>query len=108
MRATYKRITEDLNGAIDDMGKMIELNPKYKSAYYFRGYCYVQQKKYQLAEIEDFNKAIELKTDYASTYTMKGFCEYQLGQKENACEDFNKGKDLGDSSANNYIAKYCK
>lgn len=75
-------------------------------SYYFRGYWYGQQKNYQLA-VKDFNKAIELQIDYANVYTLKGFYEYQLGKKENACEDFNKGKSLGDSLASSYITKYC-
>jgi tetratricopeptide (TPR) repeat protein len=68
---------------------------------------YTLLKNYQLA-IEDFNRAIELKADNVGINTFKGYSEYMLGQKENACIDFKKGSELGDSKAEEYIVKYCK
>lgn len=37
-----------------------------------------------------------------------GVCEVLLGQKENACSDFERKKALGDVNAAAYISKYCK
>ena len=83
------------------------LNPSYSNAYYYNGCFYGELKNYQLA-LTNVTKSIELKTGFVSAYTYKGYYEYLLGQKDKACVDFHKGKELGDSKADFYIGKYCK
>lgn len=45
-------------GAIENLSKAIELDPKRDLSYYFRGFAYYYQKEYNLAE-KDFLKAVE-------------------------------------------------
>ena len=53
--------------------KAIELNPNFIDAYFQRGYCFYNLKKYQKAMVE-MNKVLELDPNYYQAYYEKGFC----------------------------------
>jgi tetratricopeptide (TPR) repeat protein len=63
-QAGYKKGGRDLDGAIADFTKAIELKPDYAEAYYFRGLA-KQAKRDLDGATTDFTKAIELKPGYA-------------------------------------------
>ena len=43
----------------------------------------------------DCNKAISIEPDNKNAYFLRGLARYELGEKEQACEDFNKAIELG-------------
>lgn len=45
--------------------------------------------------ISDCNKAISLESDNMNAYFLRGLARYELGEKEQGCEDFNKAISLG-------------
>lgn len=63
VRVGRERGLRDLDGALDDFTKAIELKPEYAEAYYFRGLA-KQAKGDVDGAVADFAKAIELKPDY--------------------------------------------
>jgi tetratricopeptide (TPR) repeat protein len=53
--------------AIKNFNKAIAENPKDYSAYFYKGFCYFDQKKYTLA-LTDWKEVISLKEDYIEAY----------------------------------------
>lgn len=45
--------------------------------------------------ISDCNKAISLEKDNKNAYFLRGLARYELGEKEQGCEDFSKAIELG-------------
>lgn len=43
----------------------------------------------------DCNKAITLEPDNKNAYFLRGLAQYEIGEKEKGCEDFNKAIELG-------------
>lgn len=98
----------------------IELNPTVAQAYFSRGACKGNDIDFEGA-IADYDKAIELNPKYMeayanrgnakiNAYTSKGTLEPKPEQTVNACEDFHKAKELGDTSigTEDSIYLYCK
>ena len=45
--------------------------------------------------VSDCNKAISLDSDNKNAYFLRGLAQYELGEKEQGCEDFSKAIELG-------------
>jgi len=45
--------------------------------------------------VADCNKAISLEPNNKNAYFIRGLARYELGEKEQGCEDFNKAIELG-------------
>jgi hypothetical protein len=45
--------------------------------------------------VSDCNKALELDAEYKNAYFLRGLALYELGKKEEACQDFNRAIELG-------------
>lgn len=45
--------------------------------------------------VSDCNKAISMEPDNKNAYFLRGLARYELGDKEQGCEDFNKAIELG-------------
>ena len=58
--------------------------------------------------LKDLNKAIELNSEDASYYKLRGNIHYQLEDDLKACEDWERAKNMGDSSVNYYLRQYCE
>ena len=84
----------DLQGAITDFNKAIEINPQDAYAYYNRGLAKSYLKDYQGA-IADYNKAIEINPQDADAYTNRGSAKQALGDNQGACVDVKKAVSLG-------------
>jgi tetratricopeptide (TPR) repeat protein len=89
----YKKQGE-LDKAIADYNKAIELDPQLAVAYYNRGKDYEDQGELDKA-IADFTKAIELDPTDAVTYTNRGIAYRDQGELGKAEADFTKAKELG-------------
>ncbi|HEY9799392.1 MAG TPA: tetratricopeptide repeat protein [Leptolyngbyaceae cyanobacterium] len=93
----YLQQFKDYDKAIADFNQAMRLasnNPKVAAiAYDGRGNALAAQEKLPAA-LEDFNKAIENKQDFAQAYFNRGLINAQLGNKQEALEDFEKADTL--------------
>ncbi|MGE0090847.1 MAG: tetratricopeptide repeat protein, partial [Bacteroidales bacterium] len=77
-------------------------------AYYLnRGICFLD-KELHIQALQDFNYGIKLNPKNAALYTNKGNLLYQLGNKNQACTQWQKAINLGCSDATSYYNQYCK
>ena len=76
----------DLNGAIVDYTKAIELKPDFAEAYFHRGYAKKGNGDLDGA-IADYSKAIELKPNFAWAYNNRGWCEFLKKDFDGATND---------------------
>ena len=83
----------DLDKAMANLTKAIELNPKYAIAYNNRGNAWSDKGEYDKA-IADYNRAIELKPDYAFAYNNRGNAWDDKGEYDKAIADFTKAIEL--------------
>jgi tetratricopeptide (TPR) repeat protein len=96
----------DLDGAIADFTKAIELNPKYAQAYLNRGNAKAPKGDLDGA-IADYSKAIELnpKSDRngtEKTYLNRGQVKQAKGDLDGAIADYSKAIELNPKSADAY------
>lgn len=91
----------DLERAILNFNRAIELNPDYADAYRNRASAYAETGDYQQA-IRDYNKAIALEPDIEDAYYGRGLAYYYSGNLEQAILDYNRAIELDP----NYIYAY--
>ena len=72
IRGIAKDDLKDYHGAIADLTKATELNPKEASAYFYRGIAKDKLEDYRGA-IDDFTKVIELDTKMQRHILKEGF-----------------------------------
>ena len=77
----------DIDGALEDYNRAIEINPKYASAYYNRGIAYEDLGDSGNA-LMDYSKAIEIDPDYVDAYINRGCLLVEEGDFEEAIKDF--------------------
>lgn len=82
------------DAALTFFDKAIRYNPENFEAYYYKGNCLANKKKYSEAILE-YNKAIKRKPDYAEAFANRGEMEFYLGDRESACRDWRKAESLG-------------
>ena len=98
----------------------IELNPTVADIYLFRGTAYSNFFEYEKA-IENYDKALLINPNFMEAYANRGSAKINQytstgtlnptsEQTESACADFNKAKELGDTSigTEDMIYLYCK
>jgi tetratricopeptide (TPR) repeat protein len=87
-RAQVKKTQLDLDGAIADYGKAIELKPD-AGVYYALGTA--RQAKQDLnGALVEYSRAISLDPNFASAYTSRAVIETLQGKKVEARQDFEK------------------
>ncbi|NTW33921.1 MAG: tetratricopeptide repeat protein [Bacteroidetes bacterium] len=101
MRGNYKHGTDDIEGAMEDYTKAIQLNPQYADTYYNRGVGYDRVGNIKLA-MQDYNKAILLNPEYSDAYYNRGVAYDGLGDMKSAISDYNKVILLKPNSADTY------
>ena len=97
---------QNYKAAKKDLDKTIELDPLFGQAFYSRATVLVSQQHYGDA-LPDLDKTIELDPKMPNALTLRGQIRAQTGNKEGACEDFNKAKVNGDLQAEKYISQFC-
>ena len=95
----------DSQGAIADYSKAIELDPKYFTAYQFRGTSKYYLNDYEGA-IADYSKAIELDPQYKEAYYSRGFVNNERGYRNAALPDMEQAKRLGYANAQTKINEW--
>ena len=98
----YQFIKNDIEKALSDYNRTIEINPNYSMVYNNRGLIYFYQHKYELA-IKDFNKAIILNPNNMKAYCSRVLNYEKTGQYEIAIREYNK---VINASPNYYLTYY--
>ena len=100
-RGNAKDDKGDLDGAIADYNRAIELDPKLAIAYNNRGNA--EKAKGDLSgAIADYNRAIELDPKHASAYYNRGNVKDARGDLDGAIADFNLAIELDPKDADAY------
>ena len=81
--------------AIEDFSKVIELDPYYKDAYFYKGL--VRGSSDIQSAIEDFSKVIELDPYYKDAYLYRGHIKEASGNIRGAIKDYSKVIELDPS-----------
>lgn len=89
---THQRL-DNLEQAIQDFSKTIELNPQNFESYLNRGVT-----KYNLgfrqAALADYDDCLEIKPDFAAAYNNRGIVKSELGDSQGAIADYSKAIEL--------------
>ena len=92
-RAAAKVAKGDLDDALTDVNRAIELDPKSAVAYNGRGV--IKKKKGDLdGAIADYNRAIQANPRYALPYYNRGLVEDAKGDVDSAIADYNRAIEL--------------
>jgi len=102
----YAGTPEDYKAIIADYTKAIELNPRDTIAYLNRGITKEYLKDYA-GGVEDFRVLCQLIPNNGEAYYYKAVCEDKAGNKEAACNDWDKALELGETRAQPLKAKNC-
>lgn len=93
--------------ALDDIAKAIELNPSELT--YMAEQAVVNMRVGRTSEaVAILQNAIKIDPDYAEAYRLMGVCQVQLKNTSEACKNFMKAKELGDTNVDDLIQKHCK
>ena len=87
----------NFNDALAAFNKAININPELAQAYYGRGTCYVQMKKYEDA-ITDLTEYAKRKEDGYASYLI-GYCYFHTGDMDNATKSFQNAIEQGCNNA---------
>ncbi|MCM1504756.1 MAG: tetratricopeptide repeat protein [Muribaculum sp.] len=79
---------------MDDLDKVIELDPRSAFAYYNKGNLLVEAGDLTSA-LSAYSKAIELKPDLGEAYYNRGYLYMRLGNKDAGVENLSKAGELG-------------
>jgi tetratricopeptide (TPR) repeat protein len=99
-RALDKVKAGDLQGALNDFDKAIELKPT-AQIYFNRAYTKSLLEDYRGA-IEDYNKTIEQEYRLAQALFERGYCKQQLEMNDEAIDDYSKAIKTDKNSFNAY------
>lgn len=86
MNRGLARRDQNMEKALEDMNKAIEINPKNPAPYNNRGALKGSMKRY-LDAFEDCNHAVELDPSLAEAYVNRGMAQIGLGNKEKGLSD---------------------
>ena len=107
LREQAKFRAGDLEGALKDMQAAIQANSRVPDYHAEEASILIRLQKYEEA-LNSLNQAIQLAPDFGSCYRLRGVCFVRQGKKNEACEAFNKAKELGDPVADKLIKEDCK
>ncbi len=94
----------DLDRAIEDYNKALEIFPDYFQAHNNRGVALVKKGEYKQAMV-DFNRALELSPGYAKAYYNRGYVWHQQGNLDRAIDDYTKALEVRPGYAQAYNAR---
>jgi len=91
----------DLDLALSDYNKAIQINPNYAEAYNNRGFTYQSKGDLDLA-LSDYNKAIQINPNLAEAYNNRGVTYQDKGNLNQALSDYNKALQIDSNYAEAY------
>ena len=93
--------------ALNDINKAVEMAPEDVDFLVEKGSVHLRVNQLDEA-IATFQKAISMNDQYAAAYRMLGYCQAMQKKNKDACANFDKAKELGDTVVDQLIEKYCK
>ena len=93
--------------ALNDINKAVEMEPEDVDFLVEKGSVHLRVNQLDEA-IAAFQKAISMNDQYAAAYSMLGYCQAMQKKNKEACANFAKAKELGDTVVDQLIEKYCK
>ena len=93
--------------ALNDINKAVDMAPEDVDFLVEKGAVHLRVNQLDEA-IAVFNKAISMNDQYAAAYRMLGYCQALQNKNKEACANFAKAKELGDTVVDQLIEKYCK
>lgn len=106
-REQAKFRANELEGALADIQKAIQLSPGDPNYPAEEASVYMRMEKYEEA-LNSIANALKLAPDFAACYRLRGVCQVRLKKTEEACEALQKAKELGDPVADRLIKEHCK
>ena len=97
-------VLRNIDEAIEDYTRAINLDPNYVEAYKNRGMAYRNKGDYDLA-IEDFGKAIQLNPNFAEAYFSRGVAYDEKGEFDRAIQDYTEVIQLNPNFAEAYFGR---
>ncbi len=103
----FKLKERDYRGAIADFTEAIRIEPSYVEAYYRR--AIVRRITGEHAEaIEDLNHYIQFNPNNDRAYLYRGLSEWELQRRSEACRDWQRASQLGNTQARSLVNQRCK
>ncbi len=93
VRATQEMNANNLDAALADLDKAIEMKPGDAGSFVDKGIIFTRQDKLETA-IEQYTKAIELNANYGLAYFNRGMVKERMGRGDDALVDFQKAADV--------------
>lgn len=93
--------------AINDINKAVEMEPQNAMFWIEKGSVHLRFNQLDEA-VESLNKAIALNNQDGAAYRLLGYCQVKQKKEKEACANFAKAKELGDTVVDQLIEKYCK
>lgn len=106
-REQAKFRSNDLEGALADIQKAIQISPDDPNYLAEEASVYMRMEKYTEA-LASIDKALTLAPDFAACYRLRGVCFVRQKKSAEACESLRKAKELGDPLAERLIKEHCK
>lgn len=102
--AVAKMRLGNLQGALQDFNRAIEMKPKFGYAYCYRGAikCYLRD---SLGAIDDYNTALRLNPEDGNSFSGRGCVRCGIGDFKGAIEDLNKAIALNPNDAAAYFSR---
>ncbi len=85
-RGNFMMMLDQIDEALKDYSRAVELSPNNAIAYSNRGAVYLAKGKYSMT-VEDCNKAIALKSNYADAYNNRGAAYGAMGNSKQSIKD---------------------
>jgi len=96
----------DLKGALADYTAAIEDDSTYAMAYFNRAWVKRKLNDYEGA-IEDYTLALKFKPGYQIAFHNRGIVHMLMGNKDEACNDWEKAWGLGYPDAKKLLDEFC-
>jgi tetratricopeptide (TPR) repeat protein len=105
-RGLVRGALQDLDGALTDLNKAIELSPRNARAYLNRAVTFAGKGDIPKA-MNDFDQAIQIDSRYAEAFRNRGITKNHLGNQRGACADWFYAARLGDAETRQWVSLFC-
>jgi tetratricopeptide (TPR) repeat protein len=103
----YYYLSGDYMNALKYFNINLKEDPVNGQYFKARGKTYLKTGTYKYA-INDLSMALDLNPDDAETWMYLGIAKMESGDRENACSDFEKARQLGNNEVLKYVVENCK
>lgn len=95
----------DYNLIVDDLNRVIELEPGFEFAFYNLGIIYCHQRDFKRAE-QMFDRAVAINPDFSEAFFNRGLVRLYLNKEKEGTADLSKAGELGIFKAYNVIKRF--